>query len=36
MACGWRPYTRIDDAYDGLSTVLAAPESYAVTLRESN
>lgn len=36
MACGWRPHTSIDDAYDGLSTVLAAPESYAVTLRESN
>ena len=36
MACGWPPHTRIDDAYDALSTVLAAPESYAVTLRESN
>ena len=32
MLCGWKPYERIDDAYAALSTFLAAPDSYAVTL----
>ena len=32
MLCGWKPFERIDDAHDALSTVLAAPDSYAVTL----
>ena len=32
MLCGWKPYERIDDAHDALSTILAAPDSYAVTL----
>ena len=32
MLCGWKPYEHIDDAHEGLSTVLAAPDSYAVTL----
>lgn len=32
MLCGWKPYERIDDAHDALSTFLAAPDSYAVTL----
>ena len=32
MQCGWKPYERIDDAHEALSTILAAPESYAVTL----
>lgn len=30
--CGWKPYECIDDAYEALSTFLAAPDSYAVTL----
>ena len=30
--CGWKPYELIDDAHEALSTVLAAPNSYAVTL----
>lgn len=29
--CGWKPYECIDDAYEALSTFLAAPDSYAVT-----
>ena len=32
MLCGWKPFDRIDDAHEALSTVLAAPDSYAVTL----
>ena len=32
MLCGWKPYDRIDDAHEALSTFLAAPDSYAVTL----
>ena len=32
MLCGWTPFERIDDAHEALSTVLAAPDSYAVTL----
>lgn len=32
MLCGWKPFERIDDAHDALSTVLAAAGSYAVTL----
>ncbi len=32
MLCGWKPYERIDDAHEALSTFLAAPDSYAVTL----
>lgn len=32
MLCGWKPFDRIDDAHDALSTVLAVPDSYAVTL----
>ena len=32
MLCGWKPFERIDDAHEALSTVLAAPNSYAVTL----
>ena len=32
MLCGWKPFERIDDAHQALSTVLAAPDSYAVTL----
>ena len=32
MLCGWKPYEHIDDAHEALSTVLAAPDSYAVTL----
>ena len=32
MLCGWKPFERIDDARQALSTVLAAPDSYAVTL----
>ena len=32
MLCGWKPFERIDDAREALSTVLAAPDSYAVTL----
>ena len=32
MLCGWKPFERIDDAHEALSTVLAAPDSYAVTL----
>ena len=32
MLCGWKPYERIDDAHSALSTFLAAPDSYAVTL----
>ena len=31
MLCGWKPFERIDDAHEALSTVLAAPNSYAVT-----
>ena len=31
MLCGWKPFERIDDARQALSTVLAAPNSYAVT-----
>ena len=31
MLCGWKPFERIDDAHEALSTVLAAPDSYAVT-----
>ena len=31
MLCGWKPFERIDDARQALSTVLAAPDSYAVT-----
>ena len=30
--CGWKPYESIDDAHEALSTFLAAPDSYAVTL----
>ena len=30
--CGWKPFECIDDAHSALSTVLAAPDSYAVTL----
>ena len=29
--CGWKPFECIDDAHSALSTVLAAPDSYAVT-----
>lgn len=32
MLCGWKPYDRIDDAHEALSTFLAVPVSYAVTL----
>ena len=32
MLCGWKPYEHIDDAHGALSTFLAAPDSYAVTL----
>ena len=32
MLCGWKPYEHIDDAHEALSTFLAAPDSYAVTL----
>ena len=32
MLCGWKPFDRIDDAHEALSTVLTAPDSYAVTL----
>lgn len=32
MLCGWKPYESIDDAHEALSTFLAAPDSYAVTL----
>ena len=32
MLCGWKPYESIGDAHEALSTVLAAPDSYAVTL----
>lgn len=32
MLCGWKPFECIDDAHEALSTVLAAPNSYAVTL----
>ena len=32
MLCGWKPFERIDDAHEALSTVLAAPDSYAATL----
>ena len=32
MLCGWKPCELIDDAHEALSTVLAAPNSYAVTL----
>ena len=32
MLCGWKPFERIDDAREALSTVLAASDSYAVTL----
>ena len=32
MLCGWKPFEHIDDAHEALSTVLAAPDSYAVTL----
>ena len=32
MLCGWKPFERTDDAHEALSTVLAAPDSYAVTL----
>lgn len=32
MLCGWKPYEGIDDAHEALSTFLAAPDSYAVTL----
>ena len=32
MLCGWKPFECIDDAHSALSTVLAAPDSYAVTL----
>ena len=32
MLCGWTPYEHIDDAHEALSTFLAAPDSYAVTL----
>jgi len=32
MLCGWKPYECIDDAHSALSTFLAAPDSYAVTL----
>ena len=30
--CGWKTYESIDDAHEALSTFLAAPDSYAVTL----
>ena len=30
--CGWKPFECIDDAHEALSTFLAAPDSYAVTL----
>lgn len=30
--CGWKPFECIDDAHEALSTVLAAPDSYAVAL----
>lgn len=30
--CGWKPFESIDDAHEALSTFLAAPDSYAVTL----
>ena len=32
MRCGGKPFERIDDAHEALSTVLAVPDSYAVTL----
>ena len=32
MLCGWKPFECIDDAHEALSTFLAAPDSYAVTL----
>ena len=32
MLCGWKPFERIDDAHEALTTVLAVPDSYAVTL----
>lgn len=32
MLCGWKPFECIDNAHEALSTVLAAPGSYAVTL----
>ena len=32
MLCGWKPFERIDDAHEALSTVLAVADSYAVTL----
>ena len=32
MLCGWKPFEHIDDAHQALSTVLATPDSYAVTL----
>ena len=32
MLCGWKPYEHIDEAHEALSTFLAAPDSYAVTL----
>jgi len=35
MLCGWKPFECIDDAHEALSTVLAAPDSYAVTLRST-
>ena len=31
MLCGWKPFERIDDAHEALSTVLAVADSYAVT-----
>ena len=31
LACGWAPHTSIEDAQQALSTVLASPETYAVT-----
>ena len=35
MLCGWKPFERIDDAHEALSTVLAAPDSYAVMLAKT-
>ena len=32
MLCGWKPFVCCYDAHEALSTVLAAPDSYAVTL----
>ena len=35
MLCGWKPFTSVEDAHEALSTVLAAPDSYAATLASS-